>query len=75
MKQRFPSLLLALLLTLSLSACGGDVVQTQGSSGSAVHGVVDEGSSGGQIDLPVAEPEENLPEEHEPPEGSVSGGG
>lgn len=66
MKRRLPSFLLSLLLLLSLTACGGDVVINQGSQSAVIYGVY--GSSSQLVDLPVQEPEDgsqdgNLPGE------------
>ena len=57
MKRRIPSLLLSLLLLLSLTGCGGDVVMNQGSRSAVIHGVY--GSSSQLVDLPVQEPEDS----------------
>ena len=66
MKKRFSGLVLSLLLLLSLTGCGGDVVMNQGSHSAVIHGVY--GSSSQLVDLPAQEPEDggqdgNLPDE------------
>ncbi len=59
MKRRFSGALLALLLLLSLTACG----EVHSATLSAVYG-----NSSGSVDLPVAEPEANAPESNAPEE-------
>ena len=51
MKKRFSGLVLSLLLLLSLTGCGGDVVMNQGSHSAVIHGVY--GSSSQLVDLPA----------------------
>lgn len=75
MNRRLPNLVLSLLLLLSLSACGGDVVMNQGSHSAVIHGQY--GASDSQIDLPVQEPgsesqsapegNQNLPDDNQAP--------
>lgn len=59
MKRRIPGLLLALLLLLSLTACGGEL---QGSASTST--LIHYGASDSLVNLPVAEPDgpENTPD-------------
>ncbi len=57
MKRRIPGILLSFLLLLTLAACG----ETQGSD-SAILYAYSGGTSSELIDLPVQEPEEDLPD-------------
>lgn len=57
MKQRISSVILPLLLLLSLTGCGGEVVMNQGSHSAVIHGVY--GSSSQLVDLPVQELEDS----------------
>ena len=70
MKRRIPSLLLSLLLLLSLTGCGGDVVMNQGSRSAVIHGVY--GSSSQLVDLPVQEPEGGSQDGNLPGDGQSS---
>ena len=60
MKKRLSSFVLSLLLLLSLTACGGDVVMNQGSHSAVIHGQY--GASSSLIDLPVQEPDGQEPD-------------
>lgn len=60
MKRRTSGLILSLLMLVSLTACGGDVVMNQGSHSAVIHGVY--GSSSQLVDLPVQEPEDGSQE-------------
>lgn len=45
MKRRVSGFLLSLLLLLSLTACGGDIVMNQGSQSAVIYGIVDDSPS------------------------------
>lgn len=72
MRRRIPSLVLSLLLLLTLTACGGDVVMNQGSHSAVIQGVY--GSSSQLVDLPVQEPEDGSQDGNLPEDGGDSNG-